>query len=92
MPGVARPVGIREANGFGNEWKPGGLPEPNLTEPAGETGFAAHPKDLFSKLIGRAGKTPDYGDTPTDITSSFAALRAAPSQLLQSNLGTRRRT
>ena len=41
--GVAQPVGIREANGFGNEWKPGGLPEPNPTEPAGETGFAAHP-------------------------------------------------
>ena len=43
VPGEARPVGIREANGFGNEWKPGGLPEPNPTEPAGETGFAAHP-------------------------------------------------
>ena len=43
MLGVAQPVGIREANGFGNEWKPGGLPEPNPTEPAGETGFAAHP-------------------------------------------------
>ena len=41
--GIAQPVGIREANGFGNEWKPGGLPEPNPTEPAGETGFAAHP-------------------------------------------------
>ena len=41
--GVAQPVGIRKANGFGNEWKPGGLPEPNPTEPAGETGFAAHP-------------------------------------------------
>ena len=57
--GVAQPVGIREANGFGNEWKPGGLPEPNPTEPAGETGFAAHPKRLFPKLPCRAGETPD---------------------------------
>ena len=47
--GVAQPVGIREANGFGNEWKPGGLPEPNPTEPAGETGFAAHPIRLISR-------------------------------------------
>ena len=40
---TALPGAVREANGFGNEWKPGGLPEPNQTEPAGETGFAAHP-------------------------------------------------
>ena len=50
MPGEARPVGIREANGFGNEWKPGGLPEPNPTEPAGETGSAAHPNCCAAKV------------------------------------------
>ena len=62
--GVAQPVGIRKANGFGNEWKPGGLPEPNPTEPAGETGFAAHPKGLFRFAPCRAVKTPDCGEAP----------------------------
>ena len=55
MLGVAQPVGIREANGFGNEWKPGGLPEPNPTEPAGETGFAAHPICSRLPVLVRAG-------------------------------------
>ena len=76
--GVAQPVGIREANGFGNEWKPGGLPEPNPTEPAGETGFAAHPKGLFLKLLCRVGKLPDGGEsaaakTPTAVVG-FASF------------------
>ena len=78
MPGEARHVGIREANGFGNEWKPGGLPEPNPTEPAGETGFAAHPKGLFLKLLCRVGKLPDGGEsaaakTPTAVVG-FASF------------------
>ena len=50
MLGAAQSVGIRE---------------PNPTESADETGFAAHPKGLFQKLICRAEKTPNYRDSNT---------------------------
>ena len=35
-----------------------------VAQPVGR-GFAAHPKGLFSKLICRAEKTPDYRDSKT---------------------------